>query len=175
MLAANTESSPELDEFRSIEGKKLLLYDGVCGLCNKTVQFILARDKKDLFRFAPLQGKLAHQILRKHGKDPKELSTLYLLLDPGAKDEKLLSKSRAVMHVLKNLGLGWKVLSGAGSLTPALADKIYDRIVKTRYEKHGKYDTCPLPTPEQRKKFVGMELVDQAEESGSDVVDSGRD
>src|ERR1041384_6967663 len=90
------EVKPERKE-PDLEGKWLLLYDGVCGLCNKTVQFTLKRDKKDQFRFAPIQGWLAHRMLKRHGYDPNDLDTVYLVQHPGQVGEKLFRKSRAIL------------------------------------------------------------------------------
>ena len=72
----------------------ILLYDGVCGLCNDWVQFTLNRDPAGRFRFAPLQGSTAERILSKYGKDPKDLDTVYLVLDPDGPKEQLLWKGR---------------------------------------------------------------------------------
>ena len=74
----------------------LVLYDGVCGLCNRTVQFALKRDRRDLFRFAPLQGELAQGLLSRHGLSAKDLDTVYVVEDHSQPGEKVAKKSRAV-------------------------------------------------------------------------------
>ena len=145
----------------SLEGKLLLLYDGVCGLCNRTVQFALKRDRADRFRFAPLQGDLAHKILRRHGFDPEELDTVYLVEGAGTSSERLVRKSRAILGTLRGLGGFWGVLSLARVLPRRFTDGCYEFVARRRYRWFGKYDACPVPTKEQRRKFVGMEEPDE--------------
>src|SRR5579859_5641606 len=93
----------------------ILLYDGVCGLCNRFVQFILQNDRNQIFRFASLQSKFAKEILGRHGINATELDTVYVFLEPDlatpASDsarELLLSRSDAVIFVLKQLGGLWR-------------------------------------------------------------------
>jgi predicted DCC family thiol-disulfide oxidoreductase YuxK len=153
-------AEPHTDE-PSLDGKMLLLYDGVCGFCNRIVQFTLERDKRDLFRFAPIQGKLAHRILRRHGFDPKDLDTVYLVENVGQQNEKPLRKSRAVLKTFRELGGFWAFSSLARFLPRKVTDWGYDFVAKRRYGLFGKHDSCPLPTQEQRKRFVGMELAEE--------------
>ena len=82
----------------------ILLYDGVCGLCNRMVQFILRRDAAGVFRFASLQSSLAGQILARHGADAAELDTVYVVVNYGLVDEEILSRSDAVLFMLRHLG-----------------------------------------------------------------------
>jgi predicted DCC family thiol-disulfide oxidoreductase YuxK len=82
----------------------ILLYDGVCGLCNRLVQFILRRDPDRLFRFAALQSVLAGRILARHGVDAQDLDTVYVVVDYGLRDEELLARSDAVVFILRHLG-----------------------------------------------------------------------
>jgi predicted DCC family thiol-disulfide oxidoreductase YuxK len=82
----------------------ILLYDGVCGLCNRLVQFILRRDPGGLFRFASLQSSLAGRILARHGADAGDLDTVYLVVNAEQADEELLARSDAVIFVLRHLG-----------------------------------------------------------------------
>ena len=81
----------------------ILLYDGVCGLCNRFVQCILHRDRNDIFRFASLQSALAARILTRHNASPTDLDTVYVVLNHELPDEYLLSRSAAVVFVLKQL------------------------------------------------------------------------
>ncbi len=85
----------------------ILLYDGVCGLCNRFVQFILRRDRNALFRFASLQSALVARILARHGANPSDLDTVYVVLNYELPNELLLSRSDAVLFVLKQLGGPW--------------------------------------------------------------------
>ena len=132
----------------------LILYDGVCGLCNRLNRFVLARDPSGRFRFAALQSPLAGGILTRHGRDPRDLDTLYLVLGHGRPDERLLWKSDAVLWILRALGGPWR---GAGALRVVprgLRDLGYDLVARTRYGLFGRYDACPLPDPRHRARFL---------------------
>lgn len=98
--ARRVKSAPELS------AHPVLLYDGVCGLCNRLVQFILRRDPAGVFRFASLQSGLAEAILMVHGADARDLDTVYVVVNYELADEKLLSRSDAVVFILQHLGAG---------------------------------------------------------------------
>ncbi len=132
----------------------VVLYDGVCGLCDRFVQFTLARDPQGLFRFAALQKPYAAELLARHGVDHADLDTVYLVVDAGRPTERLLSRSRAVFAVLAGLGAGWRLLSCAGALPASLLDRGYDLVASLRYRLFGRYDACVLPTAEQRSRFL---------------------
>jgi predicted DCC family thiol-disulfide oxidoreductase YuxK len=133
----------------------ILLYDGVCGLCNRLVQFVLKRDHRDRFRFASLQSEFARRILARHGANPGDLDTFYLVLDYGQPADRLASRSDAVIGVLQVLGGIW---SGCGSVLRMfpkwLRDWGYNRVARSRYHIFGKYDACPLPEDKHRHKFL---------------------
>ena len=134
----------------------IVLYDGVCGLCNRLVQFLLKRDGQDRLRFASLQSDFAATILERHGADPHDLDTVYVVKDFEQPNEKLLARSNAILHVFSELGGIWR-LSGAGKVLPRwLRDRLYDLVAKNRYRVFGKYESCMLPEPEQRRKFLDM-------------------
>lgn len=147
------------EEERAAGGHPIVLYDGVCGFCNLMVRRTLRRDRDAIFRFAPLQGSLAAGILERHGvtlpaagsADP---GTFYLVLDPGAPGERLLARSQAVLFILRALpgstlsGLLFRLLPGF------LRDAVYNFIARHRYRFFGRYDTCPLPRPEERSRFL---------------------
>jgi predicted DCC family thiol-disulfide oxidoreductase YuxK len=141
---------------RELSGRLLLLYDGVCGLCNRTVQFTLKRDRKDRFRFAPLQSDLAVSILMRHGRDPADLDSVYLVEDPHGPSEKVSRKSKAIFRVLGELGGPWTILSWLGALPAGLLDLGYNVVARFRYRWFGRYDACPIPSAAQRKKFLGL-------------------
>ena len=132
----------------------ILLYDGVCGLCNRAVQFVLKRDRRDVFRFASLQTNFATNVLRRHKLTPESLDTMYLILDHGEPTERLLSRSGAALEVARRLGGIWRVLTIAAIFPKFFRNFIYNRIARNRYRIFGKYDACPIPTPEQRIKFL---------------------
>lgn len=136
------------------ETNPVVLYDGVCGLCNGLVQFILKRDVHDRFRFASLQSEFAGTLLKRHGADSRDLDTFYVVIDHGQPSERVLMRSDAILHVVNTLGGLWK-LAGAGRILPkALRDGLYSLVARNRYRVFGKHESCPLPSPEQRTKFL---------------------
>ena len=132
----------------------IILYDGVCGLCNRLNQFVLQRDPAGMFRFAALQSGFAREALARHGKDPRELDTFYVLADHAAPTERLLTKSAAALHILRRVGGVWR-LGALLRLVPArLRDRGYDLVARHRYGLFGKYDACPLPRAEHTQRFI---------------------
>ncbi len=161
----------------------ILLYDGVCGLCNRLVQFILQRDADAIFRFASLQSPLAAAILARHGADAADLDTVCVVVNYGLPDEALLPRSDAVIFILKHLqaaelrparpGLRpgptdsrttpaagaalWRVAGSLLSLVPrSLRDWGYGVVARNRYRVFGRYDACPLPTEETCSRFLDL-------------------
>jgi len=132
----------------------LVLYDGVCGLCNRLTQFILKRDFTDRFRFASLQGSLAHDLLQRYGRDADNLNTVYVIVDVNGATEHLLSKGRAVIHVLKSLGGAWKLARVFDLLPLAVVDAFYAFVARHRYRWFGRYEACAVPTAHDRAKFL---------------------
>jgi predicted DCC family thiol-disulfide oxidoreductase YuxK len=134
----------------------ILLYDGVCGFCNRCIQFMLKRDRNDRFRYAPLQSGFAREILHRHGKNPQDFDTVYLVENYGQPDERLIVKGRAGMRVLRELGGAWRVLSWLGVLPRFVLDFGYDLVAGNRYRLFGKSASCPLPSPQDRAKFIAV-------------------
>lgn len=133
----------------------IILYDGLCGFCNRTVQFILRHDSHDRFRFASLQSDFAHAVLTKHGLDPADLSTIYLVVDYGQPPERLFSRSRASAEVWSGLDAPWRFFGSLLRLVPTwLADPGYNLIARNRYRIFGKHTACPLPGIKDRGKFL---------------------
>ncbi len=91
------------------EPNPIVLYDGVCGLCNGLNQFLLKRDHGDRLRFASLQSRLAEDLLRRHGADSKDLNTVYVVIDHGRPSERLLARSDAMLYLLDQLNGIWKL------------------------------------------------------------------
>jgi len=136
----------------------IILYDGVCGLCNRFVQFVLKRDRKDRFRFAALQSNFARAVLERHGLNPDVLDTVYLVFDYGLATESLLARNDAASAVLKALGGFWRFWATLLDLLPArFRDWGYALVASNRYRFFGKYETCPLPKEKDRHKFLGLE------------------
>ena len=135
----------------------IILYDGVCGLCNRLNQFVLKRDKRDLFRFAPLQSVLAAEILASHGITASDLDTVYVVRYFKEPDEQLLSRSDAVAFVLSRLGVKWRVAGYCFHLFPrTLRNWLYAQVARNRYRTFGKSDSCPLPGAKDRAKFLDV-------------------
>lgn len=132
----------------------ILLYDGVCGLCNRLVRFILRHDRADIFRFASLQSPFAAAILKRH-RIPADMNTVYVVLSYQEPIEQLLPRSDAVTSVLKHLGRRWAFAANVWNLLPRrIRHGAYDLVARHRYRIFGKYDTCPLPEPTDRDKFL---------------------
>jgi predicted DCC family thiol-disulfide oxidoreductase YuxK len=132
----------------------IVLYDGVCGLCDRLNRFLLARDRAGRFRFAALQGAVAGEILARHGRDPRDLDTLYVVLGHGRPDERLLRKSDAALWILGQLGGAWRAVGALRVVPRGVRDLGYDLVARTRYRLFGRYDTCPLPDPRHRARFL---------------------
>jgi len=139
----------------------ILLYDGVCGLCNQLVRFVLRRDPAGVFRFAALQSPLAGRILARHGVDALDLDTLYVVVNAEQSDEILLPRSDAVIFILRRFeGAGrgsWRLAGFLLQLVPrAVRDWGYGVVARRRYRIFGRYDACPLPTEETRSRFLDL-------------------
>jgi predicted DCC family thiol-disulfide oxidoreductase YuxK len=138
------------------QSNPIVLYDGVCGLCNHLVQFLLKRDTHDRFRFASLQSEFANKLLTHHGVDPHDLDTVYVVKDYGQPDESLLARSDAILFMLTPLNGLWK-LAGVGRVLPrAFRDAVYKIVARNRYRVFGKHESCMLPGPQHRAKFLDV-------------------
>jgi predicted DCC family thiol-disulfide oxidoreductase YuxK len=139
----------------------MLLYDGVCGLCNRLVQFVLRRDPGAEFRFAALQSTLAGRILARHGLDASDLDTLYVVVNAEQPNEILLPRSDGVIFILRQLGGAtsafWRMTGFLLQPVPrAIRDWGYSVIARRRYRLFGRYDACPLPTEDTRSRFLDL-------------------
>ncbi|MFD2519628.1 thiol-disulfide oxidoreductase DCC family protein [Emticicia soli] len=128
----------------------VILFDGVCNFCNSTINFLIDRDKKGIFKFAALQSDPGREILKKHN-----ITTLTdfdsVILE---KDGKLYQKSDAALEIARNMDGLWKLLYGFKILPRFIRDFVYDLVAKNRYRLMGKMDACRLPTPELRARFL---------------------
>jgi predicted DCC family thiol-disulfide oxidoreductase YuxK len=135
----------------------ILLYDGVCGLCNRLNQFVLGRDAAGIFRFASLQSALASRVLQRHGESPQDLDTFYVIVNPDQPDEYLRSRSDAAIFVMQTLGGFWRAIGAIMKLVPkALRDWVYRLIARNRYRVFGRADMCFLPPPRYRERFLDV-------------------
>ena len=139
---------------RDPSSRTVVFYDGHCGLCDRFVHFLLARDADGRLRFATLQGAVARRELQPQ-HDPGKVDTVLVVADFGGPRHRVLTRSRAVLHALSQLGGAWKALATVGGVVPArLADVIYGFVAARRYRIFGRHDVCPLPRPEWRDRFL---------------------
>ena len=132
----------------------VLLYDGVCGLCNRLVQFVLKHDTGAYFRFAPLQSGYAARVLQPHSLDPQDQNTIYVV---DASTERLLARSDAVIFMLHELGGFWRAVSVVLNIFPkSVRDWGYGVVARHRYRVFGKYESCPLPEKKYKDRFLDM-------------------
>lgn len=133
------------------KGKKIILFDGVCNLCNNAIQFIIKRDRKDVFRYAALQSELGQQLTKERGIDTQLVDSM-ILLEPGVA---YFVKSDAALEISKEFGGLWGLLQVFSWLPASLRNPIYDLVARNRYKWFGKKDQCMIPTPELQAKFLG--------------------
>lgn len=132
-----------------LDKKELILFDGVCNLCNNSVDFIIRRDKKGIFLFTSLQSETGQEIL-KHFQLPSQDFETVLLLREG----RMYKKSGAALRIARHLNAPWPVLYVFIWLPAFIRDFFYDLIAKNRYKLFGKKDSCRLPTAEERSLFI---------------------
>jgi len=136
------------------EPNPIVLYDGVCGLCNRLVQFLLKHDRRDCFRFASLQSEFASVLLKRHSLDPHDFDTVYVVKDFGQPNESLLARSDAILYMLDQLGGVWKLARIGRALPKSLRDAVYKIVARNRYHVFGKHESCMLPEPKHRARFL---------------------
>ena len=129
--------------------KKIILFDGVCNLCNSSVQFVIQHDKKDVFRFVALQSQLGQEILEHIGINPKNIDSI-ILYEPGVA---YYYKSKAALEIAKNLGGFWHFGTIFKIIPTGISNQLYDYIAKNRYMWFGKKESCTIPTVELKSKF----------------------
>jgi len=127
----------------------ILLFDGVCNLCNRVVQFTIRRDSKGKFKFASLQSESGQTLLEKFGLPKDELRTFVLV-----KGDRYFLKSTAALNVLRELGGVWKLFYVFIIIPRPLRDFLYSIISKSRCRIFGKRNTCMIPTPDISKRFL---------------------
>lgn len=130
--------------------KKIILFDGVCNLCNSAVQFVIQHDQKDVFRFVALQSELGQQILNHIGVNPANIDSI-VLYEPGIA---YYYKSSAAIQIARNLGGFWHFGTVFRIIPTNIRNLLYDYIAKNRYKWYGKKDSCMMPTPELKIKFL---------------------
>jgi predicted DCC family thiol-disulfide oxidoreductase YuxK len=128
---------------------KLILFDGVCNLCNGVVIFILKRDSEEKITFAPLQSSYGIHILETCNLQTQDPDTFVYY-----RDGVCLTKSTAALYVLKDLGWPWKFFYVFKIIPSKARNLIYDLIAKNRYKRFGRREHCMVPNPEYKKRFI---------------------
>jgi predicted DCC family thiol-disulfide oxidoreductase YuxK len=131
----------------------VLLYDGVCGFCDATVQFIIERDRRAEMLFAPLQGPFAADVLGRH-PELRGVDSLILVQRNSAGTEVVSARSEAVVRIGEYLGRGWGLARVLRIVPRFLRDAGYDLFARFRYRLFGRMDSCPIPAPEVRARFL---------------------
>ena len=130
--------------------KQLILFDGVCNLCNSSVVYVIKHDKNDVFRFAPLQSEIGKAIIKKYNIDTSKTDSILLYSETFG----LKIKSSAAIAIASKLGFPRNLLNVFFIVPPFIRNWFYDFIAKNRYKWYGKRDACMIPTPELKAKFL---------------------
>lgn len=130
--------------------RKIILFDGVCNLCQFSVRFIIDRDPLGHFEFASLQSAVGQRIMRDFGQDPQSINSVILV-----QEGKMFQKSTAALQIAKQLSGGWPLFYWVfGWLPIGVRDPVYNWIARNRYSWFGQQDACRMPTPELRARFL---------------------
>jgi len=132
-----------------VDEKSIILFDGVCNLCNGFVNFLIARDSKNQFLFGSLQSPQATEILTRFNAPTTEMTTVIL-----TENGQLYSRSTAVLKIFRKMGGLWPLLYAFIIIPPFIRDPIYHLIAKNRYRMFGRKDACMIPTPALKAKFL---------------------
>lgn len=133
----------------------IIFYDGVCGLCDGLVQFVLRHDRNAVFRFAPLQSEFARNTLTPRGFDPSDLETVHVFAGDG-----VVTRGRATLFVLTRLNQPWSGIAVLlGILPTPVLDLGYRILARFRYRLFGQYDACPVPDPRWKGRFIKTEGI----------------
>ncbi|AKK30572.1 thiol-disulfide oxidoreductase DCC family protein [Mycobacterium sp. EPa45] len=131
----------------------VLLYDGVCGVCNSAVRTILRYDDHGTLRFAALDSDFARETISRH-PEIAGLDTAVFVRDPGQPSERVYLRSAALLRIAEYLGGWWRLALAAYVIPAAARDWLYGRFAAVRYRVGGRYDTCPIPPADVRTRFL---------------------
>lgn len=130
--------------------KKLILFDGVCNLCNSSVQYVINHDKHDVFLFAPLQSETGKKIISHFNINTAKTDSIILY----SEEKGIVYKSTAAIKIALKLGFPQNLLSVFLIVPPFIRNWVYNFIAKNRYKWYGKREECMIPTPELKSKFL---------------------
>lgn len=128
----------------------IILFDGVCNLCNGAVAWVLRRDRKGLFHFASLQGERGQQLLKERGLPVEDFHSMILIVPSVA----YYTKSSAALEIARRLGGFWSLAALFTWIPATLRDAVYDLVAQNRYKWFGKREECMLPRPEWKERFL---------------------
>jgi predicted DCC family thiol-disulfide oxidoreductase YuxK len=127
----------------------IILFDGVCNLCNSSVQFVISHDPQGRFLFASLQSNAGQQLLKKFNLSSDNFNSFVLL-----QNDAVYTQSTAALKVAKQLKSGWKLLYGFIIVPPFMRNAVYKWISNNRYKWFGKLNECMIPTPDLQSRFI---------------------
>ena len=136
------------------DGAHLVLYDGVCGLCHRLLQFLLAHDRRAVFVFASLQSATGRATVERFGGNPDDLSSFVVVSNFRTDRARMVGRGRAALFVAGELGWPWKAAVLFRAVPTVILDRLYDVVARTRYRLFGRYDHCLIPRPEYRRRFI---------------------
>ncbi len=131
------------------EINNILLFDGVCNLCNYAVQFVIKRDRNAVIKFASLQSSIGQKLLLQHQLSNTQFDSFVYI-----KNNKIFLKSTAALHLMKDIGGIWKFLYAFIIVPEFIRNTIYNIVSKNRYKWFGKKDSCMMPNEKLRERFL---------------------
>lgn len=143
-----------LDHTEDTASTPVLLYDGVCGVCNRAVQTILRFDRHGTLRFAALDSDVARGVIARH-PHLADVDSVVFVEQLGEPGERVAIKSAAALRVADYLGGPWRAFLAAGLIPESVRNRLYDGFARIRYRVFGTHDTCPIPAPDVRARFLG--------------------
>ena len=129
--------------------EKIILFDGVCNLCNETVKFVIQRDRQEIFKFAPLQSAFGQQVLKENGLDLNDFNSFIYL-----RDGKLIQKSTAALEMAKDLKHMWQLLYVFILVPRPIRDFVYSFIAQNRNRIFGMHESCMIPDKPIQHRFI---------------------
>ena len=127
----------------------ILIFDGLCNLCSGSANFIIKRDKRAKYKFASLQSEVGIKLCIQHNIDTTKIDSIVLI-----KDDAVYIKGAAVLEILKDMPIGWRLLRVGVILPKEIRDWLYDFVAKHRYKIFGKKDECPLPVEDVKDRYL---------------------
>jgi len=154
-----------------------VLYDGTCGLCDRSVRWLLARDRRGALRFATLEGAIAAEVRGRHPELPPVDETFVLVERPRSDAESVRVRSDAALRAVALLGGGWRLLAALARLVPRpLRDVAYRFVARRRTRWFGRLETCRVPTPGERERFLDApgNATEEPSEAGRRAQEASR-